>query len=83
MVFGLLSKKKYQILLLSFILTLVPKLLTKEMNALLSQDFKEWEVEAALKQLGPLKALGPDGMAPLPPSLPSLFPSKLLEFGRT
>ena len=39
----------------------VPNLLTAEMNALLSQDILEWEVETALKQMVPLKALGPDG----------------------
>ena len=39
----------------------VPNLLTAEMNALLSQDILEWEVGTALKQMVPLKALGPDG----------------------
>ena len=40
----------------------VPKLLTEEINAFLSQDFMEWEVETTLKQMAPLKALGSDGM---------------------
>ena len=43
----------------------VPKLITKEMNALLSQKFMDWEVQTALKQMAPLKAPGPDGIPPL------------------
>ena len=41
------------------------KVVTNDMNAQLSQDFMEWEVEAALKQMAPLKAPGPDSMPPL------------------
>ena len=36
-----------------------------EMNGMLSQEFSEQEVVAALKQMAPLKAPGPDGMPPL------------------
>ena len=46
-------------------LNLVPKLITEEMNALLPQEFMDWEVQTALKQMAPLKAPGPDGMPPL------------------
>ncbi|KAK9989615.1 hypothetical protein SO802_029854 [Lithocarpus litseifolius] len=46
-------------------LTSVPKLITVEMNAMLSQEFMDWEVQTALKQMAPLKAPGPDGMPPL------------------
>ena len=46
-------------------LNLVPKLIAEEMNALLSQEFMDWEVQTALKQKAPLKAPGPDGMPPL------------------
>ena len=38
------------------------KVVTDDMNAQLSQEFRTWEVEVALKQMAPLKALGPDGM---------------------
>ena len=63
------------------IVVIMITILSEEMNALLSKDFMEWEVEVALKQMTPLKVLGPDGMPP-PPPLP-LFLSKLLEFDRT
>ena len=43
----------------------IPKLITEEMNALLSQEFMDWEVQTALKQMTLLKAPGPDGMPPL------------------
>ena len=43
----------------------IPKLITEEMNALLSQEFMDWEVQIALKQMTLLKAPGPDGMPPL------------------
>ncbi|XP_075640433.1 uncharacterized protein LOC142612203 [Castanea sativa] len=33
------------------------------MNSQLSQEFMEWEVQAALKQMPPLKAPSPDGLA--------------------
>lgn len=35
------------------------------MNAQLSFEFKEWEVQQAIKQMAPLKALGLDGMSSL------------------
>ena len=35
------------------------------MNEILTGEFQAWEVEGALKQMAPLKALGPDGMPPL------------------
>ena len=35
------------------------------MNAMLLQEFTELEVEEALKQMVPLKTLGPDSMPPL------------------
>ena len=36
-----------------------------EMNGMLSQEFSEQEVVAALKQMAPLKVLGLNGMPPL------------------
>ena len=42
-----------------------PQVVTERMNSTLTEDFQEWEVEAALKQMAPLKAPGPDGMLPL------------------
>ena len=47
------------------ILNSIPQLVTEEMNASLTDNFQAWEVEAALKQMAPLKAPGPDGMPPL------------------
>ena len=38
---------------------------TNRMNKVLLQEFWVAEVEKALKQMHPLKALGPDGMPPL------------------
>ena len=35
------------------------------MNDILTGEFQAWEVEAALKQMAPLKAPGPDRMPPL------------------
>ena len=43
----------------------VPRVITNEMNALLSQKFEVHEVEVALQQMAPLKAPSPDGMPPL------------------
>lgn len=40
-------------------------ILSDEMNAQLSFEFKEWEVQQAIKQMAPLKALGLDGMSSL------------------
>ena len=47
------------------ILNSIPQLVTEEMNASLTDNFQAWEVEAALKQMAPLKAPGLDGMSPL------------------
>ena len=41
------------------------RLVNDNMNAQLSQEFMEWEVQAALKQMAPLKSPSPDGMPPL------------------
>ena len=41
------------------------RLVNDNMNAQLSQEFMVWEVQAALKQMAPLKSPGPDGMPPL------------------
>ena len=38
---------------------------TDDTNAMLLQEFTELEVEEALKQMVPLKTLGPDSMPPL------------------
>ena len=38
---------------------------TDKMNSRLLQDFQASKVEQALKQMHPMKALGPDGMPPL------------------
>ena len=38
---------------------------TDDMNAMLLQEFTKLEVEEALKQMVPLKTLGPDSMPPL------------------
>ena len=43
----------------------VPRVIIDEINALLSQKFEAHEVEVALQQMAPLKALGPDRMPPL------------------
>ena len=43
-------------------LNIIPQIVTKDMNQILSSDFHAWEVELALKHMAPLKALGPDGM---------------------
>jgi hypothetical protein len=43
----------------------VDRVVTNEMNLQLDSEFTEGEVEYALKQMGPLKAPGPDGMAPI------------------
>ena len=41
------------------------KVVTDDMNAQLSQEFMEWEVEVALKRMALLKASGLDGMTPI------------------
>ena len=43
----------------------IPHVVTDEMNDMLTTEFHIEEVEVALKQMAPLKALGPDGMPPL------------------
>ena len=43
----------------------IPQVVTEDMNATLTGEFKALEVEVALKQIAPLKAPGPDGMPPL------------------
>ena len=40
-------------------------MITEEMNSALTDNFIALEVKEALKQMAPLKALGPDGMLPL------------------
>ena len=47
------------------VLSCVPAIIDDEMNAALSKEVDEKEVEEALHQMAPLKALGPDGMPPL------------------
>ena len=42
----------------------LPSIFSDEMNSKLSQEFMEWEVQAALKQMAPSKAPSPDGMPP-------------------
>ena len=49
----------------SDVLEHVPQLITDEMNSYLSSEFLECEVSAALNQMAPMKAPGPDGMPPL------------------
>ena len=43
----------------------IPQVVTREMNEIMVGEFQAWEVEAALNQMAPLKAPGPDGMPPL------------------
>ena len=43
----------------------VPRVVSNEMNDQLIREFTVSEVEQALFQMGPLKALGPDGMSPI------------------
>ena len=43
----------------------IPQVITEEMNQLLTGEFMEHEVVAALKQMALLKASGPVGMPPL------------------
>ena len=43
----------------------IPEVVTAKMNVDLTGDFTAMEVEVALKQIAPLKALGPNGMSPL------------------
>ena len=47
------------------ILAQVPQVVTEEMNHDLIANFKAEEVQTALKQMAPLKSLGPDGVPPI------------------
>ena len=42
----------------------IHKVISEDMNIQLFTEFMEWEVKAAIKQMTPLKALGPDGIPP-------------------
>ena len=46
-------------------LTHVPHMITEDINNMLTGNFLESEVVTALKQMAPLKALGPYGIPPL------------------
>ena len=43
----------------------LPCIVSDDMNSKLSQEFMDWKVQAALKQMAPLKAPGSNGMPPL------------------
>ena len=43
----------------------IPRVVTEEMNGILTSEFRTWEIDNALKQMAPLKVPGPDGMPPL------------------
>lgn len=43
----------------------IPQVVIDAMNDTLIRDFTTEEVETAMKEMAPLKALGPDGMPPL------------------
>jgi hypothetical protein len=43
----------------------ISPVVTVDMNTRLSQPFQRQEVDHAIKQMGPLKAPGPDGMSPI------------------
>ena len=47
------------------VVEVIPEVVTPEMNVDLTGDFTTMEVEVALKQIAHLKALRPNGMAPL------------------
>ena len=47
------------------ILEVIQPLVTEDMNISLTREFTRQEVEIALKDMAPLKALGPDGMPPI------------------
>ena len=46
-------------------LSFIPRLVIDEINEQLMGEFMEWEIQEALDQMAPLKALGPNGMPPL------------------
>ena len=43
-------------------LDFIPRIVTEDMNDILTGEFQAWEVKAALKQMAPLKTPGPNGM---------------------
>ena len=43
----------------------VQEVVTEEINVSLAMEYKPEEVVAAIKEMAPLKAPGPDGMPPL------------------
>ena len=45
------------------VLDIIPTKVTKEMNQLLIKEFTREEIEVALNQMHPIKALGPNGMS--------------------
>ena len=47
------------------VLSCIPIVIDDDMNGMLSQEFSEQEVVAALKKMAPLKTPGPDRMPPL------------------
>ena len=48
---------------ISEVLDIIPTKVTKEMNQLLIKEFTREEIEVALNQMHPIKALGPNGMS--------------------
>ena len=47
------------------VLRVVPSIITEEQNTMLAAEFVKAEIDEALQQMEPLKALGPDGLPPL------------------
>ena len=47
------------------VLRVVPSIITEEQNAMLAAEYVKAEINEALQQMEPLKALGPDGLPPL------------------
>ena len=47
------------------VLATIPTMITVDLNSMLTGEFVRAEVDEALKQMEPLKALGPDGLPPL------------------
>ena len=47
------------------VLRVVPSIITEEQNTMLAVEFVKAEINEALQQMEPLKALGPDGLPPL------------------
>ncbi len=50
---------------MSAVLDQLPSKVTEEMNQALGKEFTAMEVGVALVQMGPIKALGPDGKPPI------------------